>query len=40
MSLPSDQAMPGDALQAQLDRLQVRSLWVGVIGLALCVVGA
>ena len=40
MSLPSDQAMPGAALQAQLDRLQVRSLWVGVIGLALCVAGA
>ena len=40
MSVPSDQAMPGAALQAQLDRLQVRSLWVGVIGLALCVAGA
>jgi hypothetical protein len=40
MTLLSDQAMPGVALRAQLDRLQVRSLWVGVIGLALCVAGA
>ena len=40
MSLPSDQAMPGVALRVRLDRLQVVSLWVGVIGLAVCVAGA
>jgi hypothetical protein len=40
MTLLRDQAIPDEALQARLDRLQTYSLRAGGIGLALCITGA